>query len=345
MTVEGANDVLERRYMGKFQAKAAEYGVIVRYERDRAARDIGIHFFRKKRSGDEEATGSLVWFQMKGLRSTTMTREDFEKSTSVSVKIEVEDLCLWYRANGPTYLVVYVESVDVFLVLNVVAFIAERFGADIFSLDQKTVNIPVSTKSILDDQAFELMIRQGAAEEWARILRFDAQDVRLAQRDYRLIWRLGTAQTRSVEYRVDVKDWQSKLRGEVQFLESATHESDREWIPVRDHWQHRLRIEDIEKAYPYLSFEAFDEERQGNIEFFSNEDDEPAAELSDGTVIYGHYCAGEYNLYKLRPRLNAAGERLMEMIETLVRAGMIEAPNENDPREMLDVAPWHSRDV
>ena len=345
MTIEGANDVLERHYMGKFQARAAEFGVIARYERDRAARDIGIHFFRKKKSGDEEATGSLVWFQMKGLRSTTMKRSDFEKSDSVSVGLKVKDLRLWYRANGPTYLVVYVESVDLFLVLNIVAYITERYGAGILSLDQKTVDVPISTKSVLDNQAFELMIRQGTAEEWSRVLHLDTEDVRLAQRDYRLIWRLGSAQARSVEFRIDVKDWQSKLRGEVQFLERPLHGNDREWFPVRDHWHHMLRIEDVEKAYPYLSFEAFDEQRQGNIEFFSNEDDEPSVELSDGTVVYGHDCAGEYNLYELRPRLNATGTRLLEMIETLVRTHMIDAPSENGPGEMLDVAPWHNRDV
>jgi hypothetical protein len=345
MTTESVNDAFERRYMGKFQAKAAEYGVAVKYERDRAARDIGIHFYRRKKSGDEVATGSLVWFQMKGFRSKTVPKEKFAKSRSLAVPLRVKDLQLWFRMNGPTYLVVYVESVDTFLILNIGKYVAEQYGPKVFDLGQKELNVPISTKSVLDAQAFELMIRQGTAEEWTRSLRADEADVRLAQRDYQLIWRLGGAEDRQVEHRVEVRDWQSKLRGEVYFHERKIDGSDQDWESIRTHWQFMLRARDLETAYPYLSFEPFNEEHQNDVEFESNEDGEPFVEFSDGSVVYGHDCCGEYNLYELRPQLNETGARLMAMIATLVRTGMIEPPTENDAGEVIDVAPWHHRDV
>jgi hypothetical protein len=330
--------------MGKFQEQAADYGVVVRYERDRAARDIGVHFFRKTRSGKEQATGSLVWFQMKGIQAATLSKADFAKARSVAVSLKVKDLQLWYRMNGPTYLAVYIESVDTFLVLNIVAYVAEHYGAKILTLGQKTIDVQVSTKSVLDAQAFDLIVRNGTAEEWARVLGADSGDVHLAQRDYRLLWKLGTSKKRGVEHRMDVKDWQSKLRGEVEFLERPIAGSEDSWRSIREHWQLMLRIQGLEAAYPYLSFQPFDQQHQDDIEFWSNEDDEPFVEFSDGTVVYGHDCAGEYNLYELRPRLNSIGRRLVAIVNTLMRASMIETPDDNEG-ETLDVAPWHARDV
>jgi len=330
--------------MGKFQSLAAGYGVTVRYDRDRAARDIGVHFFRQTTSGAEKATGSLVWFQMKGLQTGTLSKEKFDKATSIPITLRVTDLQLWYRMNGPTFLAVYVESVDTFLVLNIATFVAEHYGSEILTLTQKTVDIPVATGSPLDAQAFDLIIRNGTTEEWARILGVQRSDARLAQRDYRLIWRLGTTKERGVEHRIAVKDWQSKLRGELEFLERPIGGSEDGWHSIREHWELGLHIGRIEAVYPYIRLAAFDEQRQSDIEFWSNEDEEPFVEFSDGTIVYGQDCAGEYNAYELRPCLNALGRRLFGIVCTLKDALLLELPDEIGG-EMLDAAPWHQRDV
>ena len=246
--------------------------------------------------------------------------------------------------NGPTYLAVFVESAGKFLVLNIVKYVAEHYGAKILTLNQKTVSVPVSNTSILDAQAFALIIREGTVEEWARTLRVEGNDARLAERDYGLVWRLRTADERMVEHRTDIKDWQSKARCEVDFLERPVTGSDDSWLPIRMHWQFMLNIGGLEDAYPYLSFDAFDERYQGDVEYWSNEDAAPVATFQDGTVVYGQDGAGEYNEFQLRPRLNEMGQRLAEIVDTLVRASMIEVPQEGDI-ETLDVAPWNARDV
>ncbi len=55
----GANDAFERRYREKFRLLAAGYGEFVYYERDRGARDVGLHLTRQQASGDEVLTGPL----------------------------------------------------------------------------------------------------------------------------------------------------------------------------------------------------------------------------------------------------------------------------------------------
>lgn len=298
MTTESAGDALERRYMAKFQERAAPYGVVARYDRDRAARDIGLHFFRRSRSGSERATGSLVWFQMKGIQAITLSGYAFKEARSIPVTVRVKDLQLWYRMNGPTYLVVYIESVDEFLVIDIVKWATEKYGAGLLALRQKTINVPVSPESKLDSQALDLIARRGTAEEWGRILGADGRDVGLAQRDYQLIWRLATAGERQVEHKVVIRDWQSKLRGEVEFHEKPVADDDGKWRAVRAHWQLGLRASELEAAYPYVAFGPLDEEEQSNIEFSDNEDGNPEVEFSDGSSVYGHDCSGEYHVYE-----------------------------------------------
>lgn len=341
MTTESAQDVFERRYMGKFDALAAEHGITVKYERDRAARDDGVHLMRKRRSGSQTATGSLIWFQMKGLMRETLSKEEFEAQSHVAIRLSVADLQLWYRMNGPTYLVVYIESADIFLIFDIVGYIEEEFGKGVYELAQKSITVKVPTSSILDQTAFDLLLRRGDAQEWSRVLTAEPDEIHFCQRDFSVIWRLGTATERQVEHRVEVTDWQSKLRGEVEISErSVDPDADNlDWEPVREHWQYMLTMRDIESAYPYLSFTPFDEERQNEIEYWDNEDNEPKFVFSDGTSVYGENFSEEYYYYQLRPVLNATGERLWRMVRTLLKADIVDPPDESQG-EFLNIAPW-----
>lgn len=275
---------------------------------------------------------------MKGLRTSTLSLDDFKQRSELSVPLRTRDLRLWYRLNGPTYLAVYVECADKFFILNIVDFVDREFGVRIFELDQESVTVRISKQSELDDQAFALLLRKGTAEEWARVLT-DPIDIHLALRDFRLIGRLSSASIRGVEHQVVITDWQSKLRGEIEFLERPI-DTDGEWKPIRDHWQFMLSIERLESVYPYLEFAPFNEEEDEDLDDGSR----IQHELTNGTLIYGYDAAGEYYEYQLRPSLNALGQRLAGIVETLGKASIVDLAANDDP-DSLDVAPWHWRDV
>src|SRR5262245_2238237 len=107
-------DEFEDVYTAKFKVLAARHGVIIQYERDRAANDLGVHL---KASGI--MTSTRVWFQFKGKRATTLTLDQFKQADEVSISVEIEHLRFWYQSAEPVYLVVYIESADVFLAEDV----------------------------------------------------------------------------------------------------------------------------------------------------------------------------------------------------------------------------------
>jgi hypothetical protein len=341
VTRESAQDVFERKYMNRFRDQVSDIGVVVTYERDRAARDIGVHLFRTKDSGDQEATGSLIWFQMKGLMNQSMTAEEFAKLDSIPVRVRVSDLQLWVKSNAPTYLAVYVESADTFFVLDVVAYARTRFGDSLFILKEKTVTIHVSRSSPLDERTFEILFARGSVDEWSRILRCTEDEALLCLRDLPVIWHIGTAERRRMELRLLVTDWQSKLRGEVALQErpqGSIKEAD--WIPVRVHLQFMLAIDDVEGMYPHLDFEPADEDFQSECDW-SNEDGNPSHELKDGTIVYGRNVSDEYHSFELRPKLNEAGLRLFSLIERLIDASIADTPD--GELTMINIAPWEQR--
>lgn len=341
VTKESPQDAFERRYMGRFREIASDYGVIAEYERDRAARDIGLHLFRKRKSGAEEATGSLVWFQMKGIMKATLSAPAFKTASHVSIRLNTADLKLWSRSNAPTYLLVYVESADTFLILDAVKYAKEHFGSELHTMKEKTLTVKVPTSNVLDDDAFNALLQRGSVEEWSRVLDAPEEDVRLCLRDFSVIWHIGTAEKRRVQQRFEVTDWQSKLRGEVDLQERPEDSSDDdEWESIRPHWQPYLRMEDVESAYPYLDFEPADEDFQSDCEW-SNEDNNPFVELKDGTTLYGRDRSSEYNEYLLRPKLNKMGKRLFKLVLKLIEADLMDEPD--GERSMISVAPWHRR--
>jgi hypothetical protein len=67
----------------------------------------------------------------------------------------------------------------------------------------------------------------------------DEDQVRLCERDYNIVWRIGTASQRKVDHRFEIYDWQSKTRGEVH-IEERPKGSEGKWTAVRNHWQFML---------------------------------------------------------------------------------------------------------
>lgn len=221
----GRTDVFERKYMQAFRQFAGGFGEFVSYERDRGARDIGLHLTRKMGSGGEQLTSALCWFQMKGLMAATLPKEAFKQPGHVSISLSVEHLKFWFMQPGPTYLVVYVESVDLFLVLNIQDYVAQKWGKSIFTVKQKTMSVEVPTSSVLDKQAFELILRKSDIQEWMKAIETSEESARLCRRDYDLIWHVGTAKERGKEHRIEFWDWQSKTRGQFKIQERASDET------------------------------------------------------------------------------------------------------------------------
>ncbi len=343
MIVIGKTDAFERMYMEKFRTFASKFGEFVNYEHDRGARDIGLHLTHKLGSGKERLSTALCWFQLKGIMKSTLSESDFKKNSAVKISLNVEHLRYWYLQPMPTYLVLYVESVDTFFILNIQKYVSEIWGKEVLSLPQKTATVEVPTKSILDDQAFRLMLKESDIEQWKKILGAEEDEVRVCLRDYELIWHLGTAADRNVEHRIMFMDWQSKTRSQFYIQERPVDASE-DWHTLREHWQFLMNVFHLEGSYPYIEFFALDLD-DGDPWYVDDDEyrEAPHVTLSNGNVVHGKDEAGEYFEYKMGLRLNEVGEEMFEWVADLSDIGLIEiTPGKS---EMISVAPWHGREV
>lgn len=364
----GRTDVFERVYTEKFRTMLAAVGEFVSYDRDRGVRDIGIHFTRRLDTGGEDLTTALCWFQLKGIMASTLSAAEVKSADEVSLQLRVQHLRYWYMQPIPTYLALYVESVDTFLILNLKRYVQERWGLEVFKLKQETVTVGVPRGSVFDRQALDMILRDADSEAWAQALGSTEEDARRVHRDFSLIWRIGTASTRDVEHRVEILDWQSKMRGEMHFEEKRPSET--EWGAVRLHWQLGLRGDEIEATYPYLEFFPFgepppdespapappqaedeDEDDEGDdldgfVDSWDYDDDEfdaPPLKLSNGTRARGKDAGGEYYHYELGVRLNALGRDLFAYVTTLIEVGIVKI--DENAGEFISVDPWSHRAV
>ena len=156
----GEHDELENRYMPNFEALLSTSGVIVEYRRDRAGIDTGLHLFARgdkpTPKGDDRPywrpLASRVWFQLKGVHATTMSASKFEQAEYVPVQVGVEHLRFWFAAPEPVYLVVYVESVDKFIGLDVRDLVERRWAHTFYESTrdhQGEVTLRVPTAAIM----------------------------------------------------------------------------------------------------------------------------------------------------------------------------------------------------
>lgn len=354
MVVVGKTDQFEHLYTERFRAFAAKFGHFVQYERDIATRDIGLHLTTPLETGGVKLTNCLCWFQMKGIMAETLGADEAKAATSFKYRMKVDHLKFWFLQPMPTYLALYVQSLDRFYILNLQKYVEDTWGRSILTLDQETAQVEVPSGSLLDEDALKIILRRSTVEEWTKALSADASQMRLCERDYSVIWRMGTAAERKVEQRFEIYDWQSKTRGEVHIQERATGGSG-DWTTIRNHWQLFLRAIDVEEMYPYLNFDA-DEEGEERSESYEDEEysfsfpweteaDEyrPTFRLKNGQIAAGEDCAGEFHLYYIIPRLNELGQSLYGLIKTLVDLKFIEI--KDDRGEFVSIAPWHARQV
>jgi hypothetical protein len=353
MVIVGKTDEFEHRYMEKFRTFAAQFGHFVSYERDIATRDIGLHLAEPLQSGGAKLTACLCWFQMKGIMADTLPKEKAEAVPTFKYRLKVDHLKFWFLQPMPTYLALYIESLDRFLILNLQKYVEEKWGRDILLLNRKTAEVEVSAGSVLDSDALNIILRESTVEEWVKAIAADESRVRLCQRDYNIIWRIGTAAARKVEHRFEIYDWQSKTRGEVHIQERSECNTG-DWTTVRNHWQFMLQATGVEEMYPYLDFTADEEGEEYSCNDYDDDeslgnywDDDreyrPTFKLKSGQIAAGEDCSGEFHLYYIIPELNDLGQNLFKLIKTLIDIKFIDIKNEGG--EFVSIAPWHGRQV
>jgi hypothetical protein len=157
----GEHDELENRYMPQFEALLSQSGVIVEYRRDRAGIDTGLHLFARghkpTKKGNERpywhVLASRIWFQLKGVHASTMSADAFKSAEHIAVSVGVEHLKFWFAAPEPVYLVVYAESVDTFIGIDVRELVEREWQETFYAsmrdrIGDVTVHVP--TTAIMD---------------------------------------------------------------------------------------------------------------------------------------------------------------------------------------------------
>lgn len=328
----GRADVLERKYMEKFRTLAANFGEFVAYERDRAARDIGLAFTRPKKSGGEVVTNVLRWFQLKGIASTTLTEAKLATSGSIKIRLELAHLKFWYLAPEPTFLVVYAEAVDRFFVTNIQRAVERKWGRSVLIETKKSATVEVPLSSPLDDTAMRQILSAGESDHWQRVFGFSASEARLAVRDAGLVLAVEQAIDSGGSALVTITEWISKMRTEVAFRVDLPNGERR---ILRDQWGFRS---DIEAMFPHFSFSP----AQTECWFFEDGEHGDVIELSSGERVFGVECMGEHVQYHLTIELAELGIRIASAAKELEKAGVISFL---EKQEFVSIAPWDQRDV
>ncbi|MGQ3487608.1 DUF4365 domain-containing protein [Roseovarius pacificus] len=354
--------------MGKFRALAAHYGVFVEYERDRAGRDIGLHLTQPKSSGDGKiVTPALIWFQMKGIMAGTLSRQEFEAVEKVTLDMEVAHLRFWYLNVQPTYLALYIESVDRFLAIDLQRWVRDHFGDQIMTLGQKTVRVKVDKKNELDNEFFRIVLNRNLIASLRQSLdKDDDKEIARFLRDSSVVQWMSNCRQKGGKARLTVVKWISKMRTEAYF---EACEPDGDWELFRTHWQYSMG--ELALAFPYLKFipeasaepvrypeviEDFDGhefkiwhesfiviETETGEELDEDEfEGECLLEIGDGEYSYGNMGGGEMVEHRLAIELNEMGARWADTLTVLVNAEVISV---NLEPHMISVAPWHARDA
>jgi len=338
----GKHDVLERNYMAKFRNLAAKFGEFVEYERDRAARDIGLHLTTPKADGGEIVSPALAWFQLKGIHDTTLSAEQFEAADTVDIRIETRHLRFWYLLPDPTYLVVYVETVDQFFITNIQRYVTDQFGDEILKEERQTILISLDKESPLDDQAFSLILRNSNLDAWRGRLEGDNNYAAIFFRDAGVLKRVATAEERGVEIVFELRKYGSKTRSEVHLFERKIDGSGED-EEFHEHW-HSFMPEP-EDVFPYLALAPEQEKDEDDLWEEWDDDEFPEwgpIELSSGKLVEPD---GVFELvsYMMKATLNDLGKAWLQTLEVMEAANLIEV--NMDEKGWVSVAPWHRRDV
>jgi hypothetical protein len=161
MPVTGKHDVFEDDYLDRLRALWSSKGLKVEYMKDRAALDGGLHLYSAPASDERTVSQTRIWFQAKGKRSSTLPRSVFANLQYVDVQVPVDHVQFWYASAEPVYLIVYVESVDLFLAEDVRDIVDRQWQSFYQQVPrlQKEVTLNVRTDALLNDALTMRMLR------------------------------------------------------------------------------------------------------------------------------------------------------------------------------------------
>ena len=164
-------EIFESAYMAELDLLIGGRGLKMTYVRDRAGLDVGYHL--TSQSGTD-LSSVKVWFQVKGIRASTLSTKEYEKRDEIAIpKISLDHLRFWYASPEPIYLVVYVEAVNQFIAEDVVDVVDRQWGPAVlnpnsFKPGQETTTLKLRTDSLLDGPTLDRMLSH-------RTLRLDGQ--------------------------------------------------------------------------------------------------------------------------------------------------------------------------
>ena len=182
---------------------------------------------------------------MKGFKKDALSLEEFEKREYIFISLKKTHLEFWFLQPIPTHLALFIQSAEKFLVLNLQAYVQNQWGPEIFNLEQDNVTVRVPKDSVLDDQAFSLLLRKSKIESWKKVISTDKASLESCMRDYNLVWQLGTDRKRNVEHQVTFMDWITKTRSQL-YIQERPRGDEGKWYQIRQHWQYMTTIEDLE---------------------------------------------------------------------------------------------------
>jgi hypothetical protein len=149
----GPEDEFEQFYTERFRTLVSPHGVFIKYERDRAALDIGLHL-TSAAGAQRRVSLTRIWFQLRGVQKSTFSAEEYDRASTVKLRVDLADLKFWFASPEPVYLAHYVEAKDLFLVKDVRDLVYAQWGDEFlspgtFKPNQQTVNVVFSKESVL----------------------------------------------------------------------------------------------------------------------------------------------------------------------------------------------------
>lgn len=156
-------EAFEDDYTRAFRQRFSRRGIAIKYERDRAATDVGIHLTAP---GSLELSSVRVWFQLKGKHSTTLSRDKIDERDFVPIAVSLNHARFWYAAPEAVYLVVFLEATDEFIAEDIRDIVDRQFAGlqgnflapTTFPNDQDSVTLHLNPRAILDEDRIDKML-------------------------------------------------------------------------------------------------------------------------------------------------------------------------------------------
>ena len=302
----------EDMYTEKFRSFLREHGQFIEYSRDSGARDIGVQLTKELSDGRKIMTSTLCWFQLKGIMKDTYTEEMFNKKNYIPLKLEIRHLKYWYYMLEPTYLVLYLEVIDNFFIVNIQKYIAKKWGKGIFEILDEKKTIHIDKISVLDEHALDIIYRDNEAKSIMNCFGLTSDNATLCVRDGDVVYHIGIGEENAFENRLRVVTWMSKTRTELYIEQS---EDNNEWLPVRNHWESFFEIKELDKLFPYFDF--YNLEYDGYESSYEDDDSyKIRVELPGGDIFFveeqfecTEFCIGL--------KLNQLGKELLQILKYL----------------------------